>query len=318
MDNMNKQLLKIVYGDYTLGVHGKGFHCIFSYGMGGIESLVKDGIEWIYRSPKPTFWRALTDNDRGSGFHFKSGMWLSADMFIKCIEKKVIVDGVDLGLPCAPKNNRFSNKEYANTVVVSFTYETITNPATTVEVSYTVTENEEIRVDTYYHGTEGLPQLPVFGIRFIMPTLAERFEYEGLSGETYPDRKAGAVKGVYMVEKPALTPYLVPQECGMRMDTEWVVVYRRTTLNNSDKGKDEHMLKIRKADTSFHFSCLPYTACEIENATHHEELPPARRTVLGIYAAVRGVGGIDSWGSDVEKQYHIDAEKDICFSFVIC
>ena len=67
----------------------------------------------------------------------------------------------------------------------------------------------------------------------------------------------------------------------------------------------------------FAFSCLPYTASEIENATHHEELPPARRTVLCVYGAVRGVGGIDSWGSDVEEAYHISAEKDIRFSFVI-
>ncbi len=49
--------------------------------------------------------------------------------------------------------------------------------------------------------------------------------------------------------------------------------------------------------TEFAFSCLPYTASEIENALHHEELPPARRTVLCVYGAVRGVGGIDSWGS---------------------
>ena len=58
-------------------------------------------------------------------------------------------------------------------------------------------------------------------------------------------------------------------------------------------------------------------ASEIENATHHEELPPARRTVLCVYGAVRGVGGIDSWGSDVEDDYRINAEKDIHYSFII-
>ena len=42
-----------------------------------------------------------------------------------------------------------------------------------------------------------------------------------------------------------------------------------------------------------------------------------RRTVLCVYGAVRGVGGIDSWGSDVEAAYHIDAESDISYSFVI-
>lgn len=65
------------------------------------------------------------------------------------------------------------------------------------------------------------------------------------------------------------------------------------------------------------FSCLPYTASELENATHQEELPPPRRTVLCIYGAVRGVGGIDSWGTDVEEKYWIDAEDDIAFRFSI-
>lgn len=31
--------------------------------------------------------------------------------------------------------------------------------------------------------------------------------------------------------------------------------------------------------------------------------------MLCVYGAVRGVGGIDTWGSDVEEAYHIDAGK---------
>ncbi|MDK7904701.1 hypothetical protein [Staphylococcus epidermidis] len=46
-----------------------------------------------------------------------------------------------------------------------------------------------------------------------------------------------------------------------------------------------------------------------------EELPLARRTVLVIAGAVRGVGGIDSWGTDVEDQYQIDPSQDHEFSF---
>lgn len=45
---------------------------------------------------------------------------------------------------------------------------------------------------------KGLPELPALGLRFIMPTKAN-FEYEGLSGETYPDRMAGGVEGIYKV-----------------------------------------------------------------------------------------------------------------------
>lgn len=317
MDCINKKGLRVVYGDYTLGVHGDGFDYIFSYAQGGLESIVKNGYEWLYRCPKPTFWRALTDNDRGSKFHIKSGSWLAADMFIDCKDIEVIMDGVSQGKPVAPENNKYGSDVYAGNMVVKYIYETITTPSTTVEVTYDVAEDGKITVNVLYKGVQGLPELPAFGLRFIMPTLADKYMYSGLSGETYPDRKAGGVKGVYEIDDLSLTPYLVPQECGMRMDADWLEVTRHTSLNNSRKDQSAQVLRIEKNENAFSFSCLPYTASEIENATHHEELPPARRTVLCIYGAVRGVGGIDSWGSDVEDEYHINAEEDISYSFVI-
>ena len=310
--------LRVVYGDYTLGVHGEGFDYIFSYAQGGLESIVKNGYEWLYRCPKPTFWRALTDNDRGSKFHIKSGSWLAADMFIDCKDVEVITDGVSQDKPVAPENNKYGADVFAENVIVKYIYETITTPMTTVEVTYDVASSGKITVNVSYKGAKGLPELPVFGLRFIMPTLADKYMYEGLSGETYPDRMAGAVKGVYEIKDLSLTPYLVPQECGMRMGTDWLEVTRHTSLNNSRKDNSAQTLRIEKKNDTFAFSCLPYTASEIENATHHEELPPARRTVLCVYGAVRGVGGIDSWGSDVEEAYHISAEEDITYSFVIC
>lgn len=318
MDYTNKKSLRVVYGDFTLGVHGEGFDYIFSYAQGGLESIVKNGYEWLYRCPKPTFWRALTDNDRGSKFQIKSGSWLAADMFVDCKDVEVIMDGVSQGKPCAPENNRYGGNVSAKEMIVRYTYETITNPTTTVNVVYTVDGTGKIKVDVHYAGVKGLPQLPAFGMRFIMPTLADKYMYQGLSGETYPDRKAGAVEGIYEVKDLSLTPYLVPQECGMHMDTDWVEVSRHTSLNNSRTDSSAQTLRIEKTENAFAFSCLPYTAEEIENATHHEELPPARRTVLCVYGAVRGVGGIDSWGSDVEEAYHISAEEDITYSFAIC
>jgi len=32
---------------------------------------------------------------------------------------------------------------------------------------------------------------------------------------------------------------------------------------------------------------------------------------------MRGVGGIDTWGNDVEAAYHVRADRDICFRFRI-
>lgn len=328
MDYMNKttdrvtaqeQRLQVIYGDCTLGVHGssrgKEFHYIFSYGKGGMESLVINGHEWLYRTPGPTFWRAETDNDKGSGFHLKSGVWMAADMFISCTDIAVAVDGMPIPYPCAPENNKYSADETAQSIRVTYTYKTITTPAATVEVSYETVCNGEITVDVHYHGMKGLPELPVFGMRFIMPTCADKYVYEGLSGETYPDRMAGGVPGVYEIDGLPVTPYLVPQDCGMHMDTKWLEVYRSSSLDNSRKEERTSVLRFETGKLAF--SCLPYTAQELENATHHEELPPARRTVVCICKAVRGVGGIDSWGADVEPDYHIDAEKDMSFSFKI-
>ena len=115
----------------------------------------------------------------------------------------------------------------------------------------------------------------------------------------------------------SLTPYLVPQECGMRMDTEWLEITRHTSLDNSRTDSSPQTLRIEENDKAFAFSCLPYTASEIENATHHEELPPARRTVLCVYGAVRGVGGIDSWGMMWKMIIGLVQKKDIHYSFII-
>ena len=309
--------LQIIYGDQTLGLKGEGFHYIFSYPKGAFESLKKNGKEWFYRPPMPTFWRAETDNDRGSCFSQRSAMWFGADMFRKCTGRAVRVNGEEIPLPCAPENNRYSADEYADNVDICFTFETCTVPAAAVDVNWHVQAGGRITVSFRYHGKKGLPGLPLVGLRFSMPTKADGFEYEGLSGETYPDRLAVGEPGIYQVEGLPVTPYLVPQDCGMHMNTSWVKVNRSTTLNNADTDKETFDLKFTCKDRLFAFSCLPYTAEELESATHHEELPPARRTVLLILAAVRGVGGIDSWCTDVEEAYHVSGEEDHEITFVI-
>lgn len=315
MDYTNK--LRIVFGDSTFGVSGESFCYIFSYATGGLESLQIRGREWLYRRPAPTFWRALTDNDRGCGFQQRSGMWLSADMFLSCREIRLSVDGEQYAAPWAPANNQYAGKASAERVELCFTYETITVPSATVEVTYTVTPEGCIGVQVHYFGREGLPELPVFGMRFILPTKAVRYTYDGLSGETYPDRMAGGERGIYQVEGMPVTKYMVPQDCGVHMDTRWVEITRDCVKNNADRSREEFSLRFEMEDKPFAFSCLPYTAQELENATHHEELPLPRRCVVSVLGAVRGVGGINSWGADVEAPYHISAQEDICYAFRI-
>ena len=105
---------------------------------------------------------------------------------------------------------------------------------------------------------------------------------------------------------PHIPNYLVPQECGNHMFTLWATF-------RMDGGK----LGLYKLDKPFHFSAIPYTPHQLEQAFHAEELPRPTRTVITVCGEMRGVGGIDTWGSDVEKQYHIHSDRDIEFSFRI-
>lgn len=135
-----------------------------------------------------------------------------------------------------------------------------------------------------------------------MPHYADPSDWLYLSRTIWRNVSGSNGRGEFTVEGMPVTPYLVPQECGMHMQTDWVTVTRTTTLNNADPDLEPFSLKFAAVDQPFAFSCLPYTSSELENATHHEELPPVHRTVLTIAGAVRGVGGIDSWSADVEEQ----------------
>ncbi len=301
--------MEIVFGDVTLGVKDDDREYIFSYQTAGLESYRKDGKEWLYRAPKPSFWRATTCNDRGNGFSARSSIWLGADMFIFLDDVKIEIDGKNFALDDvkAPKNTLLLSSSYrsASTVSVSFIYNTATTSEAKVVVKYTVLHGR-MRVDFEYIGTKGLPELPVCGLRFIMPSLASSYDYTGLSGETYPDRMNGARKGTFHVDGLPVTPYVVPQECGMHMANS----YLRINMDN-------RQIIIKKANDDFNFSLLPYTAEELENAWHQEELADARRTVLLIAAAVRGIGGINSWGAEPEEKYHLPSDRNYKFCIYI-
>ena len=60
----------------------------------------------------------MTDNDRGSKFHIKSGSWLAADMFIDRKEIQVIMDGV-VQRPYAPDNNSYGGDVSASEIIIT-------------------------------------------------------------------------------------------------------------------------------------------------------------------------------------------------------
>ena len=280
-----KAPLTVVEGDGEVGVKGKNFEVLFSYGEAGLSSLKIDGYEWMWRAPRPAFWRAGTDNDRGCGFPQRAAAWMTADIFAQCIGWKLAETSQDR-------------------VVMRYTFAVPMVPDVTADVTYTVEAEGTLLVQAEYHGAPNAPELPCFGIKFQTTASVSRTQWIGLSGETYPDRCKGGVFGCWQ-EIPHVEPALVPQDCGIHMQTRQVMLQRDNAF-----GRIKQSLTLEAVDKPFAFSALPNTAQEIEAAQHIEELPVTGRTSVTVLGAVRGVGGIDSWGTDVEEPYRISGAQD--------
>ena len=280
-----KAPLTVVEGDGEVGVKGKNFEVLFSYGEAGLSSLKIDGYEWMWRAPRPAFWRAGTDNDRGCGFPQRAAAWMTADIFAQCIGWKLAETSQDR-------------------VVMRYTFAVPMVPDVTADVTYTVEAEGTLLVQAEYHGAPNAPELPCFGIKFQTTASVSRTQWVGLSGETYPDRCKGGVFGCWQ-EIPHVEPALVPQDCGIHMQTRQVMLQRDNAF-----GRIKQSLTLEAVDKPFAFSALPNTAQEIEAAQHIEELPVTGRTSVTVLGAVRGVGGIDSWGTDVEEPYRISGAQD--------
>ena len=284
--------LAVIEGDVNLGVRGDRFALQFSYTEAGLSSLRLDGgPEWVWRAPRPALWRAPTENDRGCVFPVRSAAWMAADAYPQAAGWQVE--------EASPQRVR---------IRYTFTFPTV--PGASADLTYTVT-GSALRVDAAYHGVPGAPELPVFGVRMSTLHPAARVCWTGLSGETYPDRYKGAQFGRWS-EQPHIPAYLVPQDCGVHMGT------RTLTLEQQDAAcRTTAALTLRMAEEPFAFSALPNTPQELENAAHRDELPCTGRTVLSVLGAVRGVGGIDSWGTDVEPACRLSGEADHRVSFLI-
>lgn len=277
--------LRVTHGDGALGVRGDGFEVLFSYPEGGPVSLRRGGREWLYRAPRPAFWRAPTENDIGNGFARRSSIWLAADSWQQCTGWQILA-------------------EEEKRVSIRYTFEAPAVPGLTAAVTYTVDAAGRLLAEAACTPPAGLPGLPLFGLRFQTPQPVETVDWLGLSGETYPDRKRGGVFGAYS-EPPHIPAYLVPQECGCHTDTV------RAALRVGDGTR----LGLLMDDKQFAFTAIPWLPQQLEAAFHREELPAPVRTVVTVCGAMRGVGGIDSWGADVEEPFRIPAGQPLSVRF---
>ncbi len=291
VEKNHKKDFKVIYGDVNVGVKGNNFSAMFSRSEGGIISLIYYGKEYITRTPKLTFYRAATDNDAGMGASYRDSGWLAAS----------------LGMRFVPDS--FKVREDIHFLEIEVEYEAKYPEVFRCKVCWHITDCGELELTANYPGIKSEEFVPLFGIDFKMKKELEAFAYYGYGPEeNYSDRMCGARLGIFeSTVKDNLSSYLIPQECGNREQVRWIRV-----LDKEKKG-----ICFRTGDKPFAASVLPYSAYELGNAMHAEELPPCEYTWVRLMAAQTGVGGDDSWGAPVHQQYKLPASKPMQLKITI-
>ncbi|MDG4657279.1 glycoside hydrolase family 2 TIM barrel-domain containing protein [Ectobacillus antri] len=281
--------VRVVQGDVNIGVHGRDFSAIFSKQVGSLVSLKYDGKEMIAIPPAPLFWRATTDNDKGFGQAYQSGIWYAASLARKCVHVEVT--------------------EENEMATVAFTYKLSISEAAEVKVQYTVAGDGSIHVKSSYRGAPNLPQMPTFALSFKTIADYDQLEWYALGPcENYSDRSKGAKLGIFTnTVADNVAHYIKPQESGNRTGV------RRLCIRN----KQGQGIKIIATSEPLECNASPYTALELENAYHMYELPNRHYSVITVAGKQMGVGGDDSWGAPVHDEYLIPADQDLEFEFKI-
>lgn len=137
-----------------------------------------------------------------------------------------------------------------------------------------VVTRQEFAVD------RALRDLPRVGVVLTLPAELDDLEWLGLGpGSSYPDRRAAARFGRWRSTVSAQhLPFVVPQEHGLHLDTDWVTV--RGRARGVTVGGDHR----------FGFSATSHAAADLAAATNERDLVDRDATVLHLDVAHRGLG----------------------------
>ena len=276
--------IKVVKGDYNIGVKGKDFSVLFSTVLGNIVSYKYAGKELIEAFPRPNFWRAPVDNDIGNRMPQRYAQWKIASDYAVSTVHEITEDECSFG--------------------ITFKYALPTTPASEVFVTYTVTGDGKIWIKEEYNPVEGLSPMPEFGMMFRLNADYNKVTYYGRGPqENYIDRNKGARLGIFETDtESAVENYLRPQETGNRTEVRWAKVM---------DGRGRGMLL--EAPDTMNFSAIPFTPDELESAMHPYELPRNCKTVVRCSMMQMGIGGDDSWGAETHEEFLVPADKKLVF-----
>lgn len=174
-----------------------------------------------------------------------------------------------------------------------------TKPLFFTETLYRITYNQ-LTISNQVINCCDMDTLGRIGLSFRLDSSFNELSWYGKGPwETYPDRKSAAFTGLYCSTVPKQhIPFVKPCECGGHEDTRFALLSDGT-----------HSVRIwGKQD--FHFSALPYSLDEYQNAMYDEDLPEVPTgTWLIIDSIHAGLGGDTGWFKNIHPEYRIPSGR---------
>lgn len=275
---------------------GKSFSLRFDKQAGVITAYRYKGVDLLQRGPRPDFWRAPTNNDRGAWKNFAQRartdktidleLWRDAGPQWEVKDTKI--DQVDDSTARITVN--------ASLPAVGATY----------TMTYTVWGSGDVIVDSSYQpGAGKLPMMPRFGNELVAAPGLENITWYGRGpNETMIDRQFERI-GVYSstVDKEWVE-YMRPQENGNKTDVRWV------KLTNADgvglMAIGAHPLNV----TARH-----YSKDDMERAGYTFQMKRHPETYLNLDWKEMGAGGIDSWSANAWPMSPYRIPSDQAYSY---
>lgn len=260
-----------------------GFEVIFlkpKTGHAGLEAIRNNGELYLQNLVEPTLFRPNIDNDMTIETVFSNGyLGASRNVFVN---------------PFGKSSFRIV-EENSEKVVVRMKHIFLFGRRTMFfNEEYTIKNDKTITIKYSFKPKRLYPLPSIIGMRFRLNKDFSDFNYLGIGKEeTYPDRFKGQDFGYHQSNSAnEYVDYSMPQECGNHMYTQIVDIPMYG-------GK----MSIEAVNKPFSFNYLPYSSFDIENAKRKSDLSVSKYNYLTISAFTKGVGGDDSWGAPVHKQY---------------
>lgn len=287
--------ISVSYDNSKTVVHFDNGTASFDDNSGKLVSYIVNSTEYLNQSPAsgktgltPNVFRAPIDNDRNIKSvwmrHSLDKLTEKIESFNVTIEKSRAEISVSYSL-CAPAGKKF---DYA--------------------INYSIGSAGDIKITlSLKKTTKALLKLPRFGVIFEIPEQFNTVKYFGRGiKENLSDFNAQSPIGIYEDNVHNMhEDYIYPQDNSNHSDVKYIEF-----KNNSGA-----MLKVY-ADDKLTFSAHDYTQENLTKALHREDIERVNSTVVSLDGFVRGAGS-NSCGPETLKQYTIDEDKKLTFSFTM-